>query len=544
MKIRHNMLEKAQNSNLHINLLCASLITIGILLPDFYLGYIAKILTCTIPIMTFLGVLGFSVLLSFIKNRYLLVLVVGLLILTQTVQINHWAYFGAPIQSHDISKVFFELDEIFQTGSALTFQLWRVWLVEAASIGTVIFGVWITKNRNRNKFAWIPLIIVLSITPVLSHLKGPAAFYTKPTSSTIYNTTRAFSDWVVNSSRKVKSPDYKPYSISYRTPKVRNVVLIMGESLSSRYMHLYGYSQPNTPYLDSLKNDPNFAFSKGVSSSVSTITSLQLFFNTFRNPGHTSLIRKKEANLFRLAKHQGYKTFVISAQNEKLFHDTGIEFVDHFGSEKDIHENLANKGDEALIDSLQILTLSDKNFIVIHLRHIHTPFDTYTKHHPELGYSKEVHKDRASQAQQEYSNAILYHDYWVKQCIAMIQKLLPQDTVIFFTSDHGQLLGERSLYGHNLMEPEVSDVPVWSYCINTQPTHLASLKNQIISHYDLAKHIGGLMGATITNPNENSTHQFVHSSEIYTNYQFMPWKKEHGKVVFFDKEWVCKLTAK
>ncbi len=519
------------------NFLCAGFVSLGILLPDLYLGYFSKMLACTIPYTTLLGVLGFAGVLSFIHNRLVLGLVVGLITLTQTIQLNHWAYFGAPIHSHDITKVFFELDEIFQTGASLIHVLWPVWIVLSSSIALIVVGLIYTKHRKHYPYARVLIVLVLGITPLLSYLKGPSFFYTKPTSSTIYNTVRAFSDWIIHSKTKVKSLGYKPYSITYSTPKIKNIILIVGESLSSRYMHLYGYDQPNTPFLDSLKNTPNFAYAKGISSSVSTRTCLQLLFNVFHNPGFLELIRKKEANLFRLAQHQGYKTVILSAQNEKLFHDAGTEFVNTFSSEKDMRKSLSEKGDVTLLDAMEALELGDKNFIVIHLRHIHTPFGGYAKYHPEHTAGTK-HTDRMSQTSQEYSDAIAYHDYWVKQCVATVQKILPSDTVIVFTSDHGQLIGERGMFGHNLMQPEVTDVPVWAYALGTNEALISPIRKQPISHYDLGKLIGTFLGAEITNPNEDPSLQFVHGSEVYTDYEFMPWKKSNGVPEFLKNRWV------
>ncbi len=517
------------------NCICTALVCLGILLPDLYLGYLSKMLTCTIPSTTLLGVLAFSGVLSFIRNRWVLGFVVGLITLTQTIQLNHWVYFGAPIHSHDITKAFFELDEIAQTGASLIHILWPVWITLVASITLIIFGLIKTKHRKRYPYAWIFIVLALGITPVLSYKKGPSFFYTKPTSSTIYNTIRAFSDWLVHSKTKIKSFGYKPYTIIYGAPKTKNVILIMGESLSSRYMHLYGYDRSNTPFLDSLKNNPNFAYAKGVSGSVSTEICLQLFFNTYHNLGFIELIRNKDANLFRLARHQGYKTFVLSAQGERLFHDTGTEFVNKFASEKEMRKSLDEKGDEALLDAMAALELGDKNFIVIHLRHIHSPFNAYVKYHPELVATAQ-NNNRTSQTQQEYSEAIAYHDYWVKQCITMVQKILPTDTIILFTSDHGELIGERGLFGHNLMQAEVADVPIWAYAMNADVALIKPIKNQPISHYDLAKLTANLFGATIINPNEDPTLQFVHGSEIYTAYEFMPWKKAGGAAVFLNNQ--------
>jgi hypothetical protein len=88
------------------------------------------------------------------------------------------------------------------------------------------------------------------------------------------------------------------------------------------------------------------------------------------------------------------------------------------------------------------------------------------------------------------------------------------------------------------MRSEVVDVPVWAYSINSADTSLnAYLKEQpICSHYDLGKQIAKLFGAEIINPNEDPILQFVHGTELHTNYVFMPWKKIDGKAQFLKTE--------
>jgi hypothetical protein len=110
---------------------------------------------------------------------------------------------------------------------------------------------------------------------------------------------------------------------------------------------------------------------------------------------------------------------------------------------------------------------------------------------------------------------------------------------VLFTSDHGQLLGERGLFGHNQMQPEVVDVPVWALTIGANNALIAAIKNlSIYSHYDLGKHVASLLGATVSNPNEDPALQFVHGSEIYTAYEYMPWKKSAQGVAFLENRWI------
>jgi glucan phosphoethanolaminetransferase (alkaline phosphatase superfamily) len=518
--------------NLKQNFTCAMLISVGILLPDFYLGHLIKMLSCTIPFNTLLGVLGLSVALSFVESRKFLITIMAFIMIAQCIQLNHWAYFGAPINSQDISKAFTEFEEIFQAGSAHANILWPVWLSQILSFILIALGIFRAKKCQHYRFAWVIVLLALAVNPLLFYIKGTPVFHIKPISSTIHNTLRAFSCWAINSQAAACNLDYKPYQITYHSPKIKNVVLIMGESVSSRYMQLYDYKEANTPFLNKLKSDPNFAYTRGISSSVDTLTGLQLFFNLIHNPGAIQLLQSKVANLFNLARHQGYKTFLISAQGEGLFHEVGTQFIDFYSFKNNKLKELKANGDEALFDVLTELKFADKNFIVIHLRHIHEPYAQWEKYFPHTKTKNSEHS-RIQQTQNEYFHAISYHDHWVEQCVSHIKKILPNNTVLIFTSDHGQLIGEDGLFGHNLMRPEVVDVPVWAYAINADTSLNTYLKEQpICSHYDLGKQIAKLFGAEIVNPNEDPVLQFVHGTELHTNYVFMPWKKTNGHAEF------------
>ena len=105
------------------NFICAALFFFGFLLPDWYLGYITKMLSCTIPFTTLISVLALSFVLSMVKSRKFLFAFVGIITIAQAVQLNHWAYFGAPINSQDITKAFVEFDEIFEVGTSMISSL-------------------------------------------------------------------------------------------------------------------------------------------------------------------------------------------------------------------------------------------------------------------------------------------------------------------------------------------------------------------------------------------------------------------------------------
>lgn len=512
------------------NLKFTLLVTFGMLMPDLYLGLLRNVISAGIPFSNLIGVMLFACALSFIKNKKLLWVLFAAFAFMQIIQLNHWLYFGAPIHSQDIGKVFCEVDEIVATGVAVLPKVLEAWLVLAVSL-LIIAYAFKSHKRLTHYSATILILISLAITPLLSFIKGPGFFYTKPTATSVYNSLRAFSDWSANSHKCFKGPEYPLYKINYGNPKSTNVVVIMGESQSSRYMQLYGYNANNTTYLSSLKNNASFAYAKGVSSSVYTRTCLQLFFNVIHNPGDVSNLRQKTANLFSIAKKQGYHTVVLSAQNEKLFHDTGTEFVDTFVTQKQMEESLKTKGDLALVEKFKELPLKDKNFIVLHLRHIHSPFSEYSNFLPNEFKRQQIDDN---QIIAEYVDAIAYNDFWVKMALEAILARLPKGTVVIFTSDHGELIGERGLFGHNLMEPEVADIPVWAF--DTIGFSVQWLnQHKVCSHYDLGKHIANLMGVTVENLRESKTEQFVHGSEFYTNYTYIPWRVNNESVEFLPK---------
>lgn len=502
----------------------------ALMIPDFYLGYIKQSLTCSLPLINILCVILFTGILSFEKCKPFLYFLFISIAIFQAIQINHWVYFGAPIHSQDIGKIFTEFDEILLTGKTILPKLFDIWITWLISITLLIFSINKFRHKKNSKFATPLIIVTLAVTPILSLIKGPSFFYTKPTSSIIYNTTRAFSDCIANSNKNFNNGhQYKPYELHYTSDKLaKNIIVIMGESQRSQYMQLYGLPIVNTPFLESQKNNPNFAYAKGVSSSVYTRTCLQLFFNLIHNPGDVLNLRKKTANLFSIARKQGYHTIIISAQNEKLFHDTGTEFVDTFISSKDIEKQLKTDGDIAIIEQLKKQKLTQNNFIVLHLRHIHSPFTDYNKF---LTSTLEFPANIYNKTLQEYINAISYNDLWLKQTTAAILELMPNDTVIIFTSDHGELIGERNLFGHNLMAQEVADVPMLMWDTNGMCIPYIKNKN-ICSHYDIGKFIAQIMGVTVVNHNEIPDLQFVHGSEFYKNYPYMPWKIEDDQVKF------------
>lgn len=477
--------------------------------------------------MNFLCVGLLCLFMSFIKSQKHLFFLLFIIFIFQTIQINHWVYFGIPIHADDLTKIFVEVDEILLTGTSCFYRMWPAWFSIAT---TALMQIGILKylpHRIVIKKIHYVLYLCLAIFPSLIAIQGNHSFPLYPQSISLLHTYRSLAVWSIFSWQQPDLPAYKPYTYSKENKGYPNIIFIMGESTNTRYSSLYGYNEKTTPFMDSLDSQ-HFSFAKGLSSSTSTKTSLPLFFNVVREPQHLDLIHQKTVNLFKLAKEQGYQTVYITGQNPKLFYNCGTEYIDQLiDLQQQVNTDL--KADHVLIDALKNIPLKKQNFIVVHLRHIHSPYDMY------------MHNKIFSQGSPEqnlYAHAIYWHDDWVKQFLQTVDQIFPKKTLTIFTSDHGELLGEHGLYGHTILEPLVADVPVWCYAKNDNPFILSWIKQQTtISHYELGVQIAKLMGINIHNPQDNGITYYVHGANLYSqDFRFLTYQKTHSSVTFCKNE--------
>ena len=93
------------------------------------------------------------------------------------------------------------------------------------------------------------------------------------------------------------------------SPKIKNIILIMGESASASHFSVFGYDRNTSPFLNLLKNEKGAIVGKTYSGGLFTAISLPMFFNSIPYPNRMQQIAKGDTNLFNLAKNQGFQTF-------------------------------------------------------------------------------------------------------------------------------------------------------------------------------------------------------------------------------------------
>jgi heptose-I-phosphate ethanolaminephosphotransferase len=226
----------------------------------------------------------------------------------------------------------------------------------------------------------------------------------------------------------------------------RTLVLVIGESTTSRRMSLYGYPRPTTPRLEALKAAGQLSvFENVITSRPYTIEILQqaLTFANQQEPERAF----SEPNLMNLMRQAGYKTFWITNQQTMTQRNTLLtQFAEQADEARYLNnqrrQNAVQHDEIVLAPFAEVLTdPAPKKFIVVHLLGTHSK---YTYRYPDA-YERFTHAEDMpaglSQSQQElynsYDNAVLYNDFVVSSLIGRFSATNPNGFLLYF-SDHGE----------------------------------------------------------------------------------------------------------
>ena len=419
------------------------------------------------------------------------------------IEIVHYAFFHGLLMHYEIMFFFTQFLEVTQSLKGVVQYMMIpvfLWLLQ------LWIGISLIKRSEGNtvqiRFVSSILVVLLLIVPVSAYKRHNISSM-MPTNHSLslvnsYNSIALFlgKELPKYLFGKKKAGGFQSYEIiknNLATP--RNIIVVMGESLGYKYMHLFDYPLDNTPNLDTYKADKHFIYRKGYASGVDTLTAVPSFFLLKREPQNTSLLGKNQTNLLSLAKKQGYHVHYLTTQKLNIMapYVSAAERVERFQGM-----------DEKLLQALESIDFTQKNFIVLHQRNSHSPYEDST---PEA-YYKYPFKDQAFQQYMlhSYANSILYTDHILQQVIERIKKL--PDSVVFITSDHSEMMGnseEHGRYGHAFLDREVAKVPIMIYSHNIDPTLQESyISEKCYNHYTLGRLIAKTIGYHVVNPNENS----------------------------------------
>lgn len=231
--------------------------------------------------------------------------------------------------------------------------------------------------------------------------------------------------------------DIEGFSVERKTDTA-TYVFVIGESTTRRRMSVYGYSRQTTPFLDSLKPDL-WKYNDVISSHAYTIGALRNALVT------NGLKTKEDFSIIQMMNQAGFKTFWISNQRPIGQYESLTTKI-AMSSDVFITKNTAFDGsitpyDELLLPEFEkaLKDPAPKKFIVLHPLGTHL---LYKDRYPEgfdvfkgesdinFKYEKSIQRSNA------YDNAVLYHDFFIKQVFAQI-KDIQHPSYLFYFSDHG-----------------------------------------------------------------------------------------------------------
>jgi len=273
-------------------------------------------------------------------------------------------------------------------------------------------------------------------------------------------------DYKIKSKPIVKRQLDKNISVEYKE-QFRNIVWIIDESVVGDFLSINGYEKQTTPYLDKLNKTSQKIFNFGVASSVSNCSAASnLFLRIGLNPKKEFDVENQMFTLptiFQYAKRAGYTTWFMDSQTKENHLQNYLtlydkESMDHFETLGPEVKRI-DRDKKFLNDMIKIINdkKSKKNFIVLVKYGAHFPYlltydHSYSPFKPVMDVSYGgMDMEHKEQQMNTYLNSLYYNtDLYLKE---LVEKANLKDSIVFYTSDHGQNLLETE----NLKRPHCND---------------------------------------------------------------------------------------
>ncbi len=424
-------------------------------------------------------------------------------------QIAHFAYFGTWIFPLEYYLFFTKFKETYDTFRTVT----SIAILPTIMIIVLIISIFYLLKNSEEKRLKIPflsyiLIAFIIFIPLKVYIKDskkghrPNVEY-YPTKNTITTLGYLLGNIIpkkISGHSGLEQPITPTPEIITKSPNI-NVVMIMGESLNRNFMSLYNYHIKTTPYLDTLKNDDNFIYKKGIASGVVTDVAVPSFFNIIKKPDGVPQIISTNTCLFKMAKNNGFQTYFYSSQAQdqlaQLKSYICTKWIDDYVDGTSVTKDIDTPAlDTFLINKIDSIDFSKPSFIALQQRASHTPFiDTFPKEF-EI-FTKDNIKDKTIiQNTIDYANSIHYTDYISSELIKKIKEKTTRPTYFIFTSDHASNVGDPNRQGHGRLDYDaIYQVPFFIYGINNTKSLKDKFSNfEYISHYQMGNVVSYLLG--------------------------------------------------
>jgi glucan phosphoethanolaminetransferase (alkaline phosphatase superfamily) len=456
---------------------------------------------------------------SFAKSKKVLTTILLIIVSITYFQMVHFLFYATWIEPLEVYLFFMHLNETFTTLVTRPDIFVLPSLLYILSLVMLFFII--SKSHTKTlkaKYFSLVIVLIFTIGPIQSYINTSSRNFKFDVSAMIVsNSIKAYNTFFARiipnklfgiTDPKLDQKIKEAIEIDDFSSQDINIVLILGESLRYDHMSLYGYKKETTPYLNSLLNDKNFLYKKAISASVFTYVSISSLINCIDRPNGLPIVIQKKTCLISLAKKREYATSFISSQSRdgmsnirnSLCQDSLDLYKDAYSKNND---NYTNEKDIYLFNELKKLNLDKKNFIILHQIGSHSPYKS--------AYSREFAKFKENNTINEYDNTIVYSDYIYQRIINYLKENSKKPTIIIFTSDHAESLGENGVYGHgNIRIPIQHKVPFFIYAINMDiPLRNELNKKSVITHYQVSKYIAHILGYKIDNEKVFSNKEII-----------------------------------
>lgn len=524
-------------SKILIHTITALVVAFCLMLPGLLFKYFAATNTIWFSVKYFWIFFAFGLVLSGCRSFGFIASVLAVLGVLEITQYGSLAYFGDFINPFWVQQMFVEAldvgEEVFASAGRFYFVPFTV-LIPYLCAGLVLYFT--RYLRFRIPFMAVVVVLILLFPGVRMKLHSDSkdifSFFPILSDPSLVNSLNTYYAWVnfvlMPQAEASRGPAFPTYRIEKKkTPGEKiNIVVVMGESASSNHMSLYGYERKTTPNLDAIAStDDNFVFKSGISAANATRSSLPLFYNVQYHPLDMNMVKNQPANLFKLAKSQGFKTFYISAQYINCLNGVNASYIDYVAAYDHREDLFKQKKDDAILELARGLELSDKNFIILHQRNAHAPYSSNYSHRPEFNVFLTENQPREVYQVNSYDNSMLYSDWLYSEVIKYFKSISDKwKSYVFITSDHGEMFGENGLWGHNHLDMGNYEVPFIYYGTKDEDFTRKMKSLGVVTHYDLGNYLAELFGLEIINPGQEKGIYYLNGVAAYGRSGYMSFK--------------------
>lgn len=505
-----------------VQALCALAVVIALLIPGYLFGLFTDTPLTWFREKYFWMFWGFGLALAGCRSFRFVVAVLALLGILELTQFGSLAFSHEYITPFSIGLMMVEFLDVAQTTAANSAHFLYVPFIVLFPYALCLLVLY----RNRNlclKGKWPVYIVIIFLLFPLIRIKTHSDradiinFFPTAANPTLVNSLNSYSLYfgVLLPERLLgdrSGKAFPPYDI--RETDIPSspvtIVLVMGESLTPNHMSLFGYKRPTTPILESLSKNPSFVSGRGYSAANATRSSLPMFYTLQYHPLDEERLRRQDTNLFLLAKRHGFSTYYLSAQNSNCLNGVNLSSIDSMITYDTRTDLFDREKDEGLLQLIREIKPGGKKFIVVHQRNVHLPYTTNTEHRPDFQKYPTANLEFAEASINAYDNAVLYADYLYGEVIKEVRRKTEGPLYIFFTSDHGEELGEDGHWAHDQLDLISPAVPIMFYGEGVADTFIGELRDKpLITHYELGKKIAAVLGYEIRNPGEEDDIVYV-----------------------------------